>query len=173
MEHIHKSYESATPHSFQEFTNSNKAKILLLRDGFRCRIHGLRKLLMLCTKYHTRECHGHGWNMSTNSWAAFRPKCSFNHRRHLIGSRTVPRKVTNVGRSVERYRWTVTAPLGVHVTVAPTAFTIMPRRTQQLLVTLRATGLSLSNSSFGLLALTGNLGHHVKVPITVGYKSIA
>jgi len=83
MEHIHKSYESAIPHSFQEFTNSNKAQILLLRDGFRCRIHGLRKLLMLCTKYHTRECHGHGWNMSTNSWAAFRPKCSFNHRRAL------------------------------------------------------------------------------------------
>ncbi|KAH9563942.1 hypothetical protein CY35_05G150100 [Sphagnum magellanicum] len=94
---------------------------------------------------------------------------------HLIGSRTVPRKVTNVGISNETYWLTVTAPLGVNVTVAPTTFTIEPGKTQQLLVTLRATetGLSLSNSSFGLLAMTGNLGHLVKVPITVGYKSIA
>ncbi|CAK9227476.1 unnamed protein product [Sphagnum troendelagicum] len=94
---------------------------------------------------------------------------------HLIGSRTVPRKVTNVGISNETYRLTVTAPLGVNVTVAPTTFTIAPGKTKKLLVTLQATetGLSLSNSSFGLLAMTGNLGHVVKVPITVGYKSIA
>jgi hypothetical protein len=94
---------------------------------------------------------------------------------HLIGSRTVPRNVTNVGMSNETYRLTVTAPLGVNVTVAPTTFTIVPGKTQQLLVTLQATetGLSLSNSSFGLLAMTGNLGHLVKVPITVGYRSKA
>jgi hypothetical protein len=77
--------------------------------------------------------------------------------------------------SNETYRLTVTAPLGVNVTVAPTTFTIVPGKTQQLLVTLQATetGLSLSNSSFGLLAMTGNLGHLVKVPITVGYRSKA
>jgi subtilisin family serine protease len=94
---------------------------------------------------------------------------------HLIGSRRVPRNVTNVGTSNETYLLTVTAPRGVNVTVAPTTFTIVPGKTQQLLVTLQATetGLSLSNSSFGLLTLTGNLGHLVKVPITVGYKSIA
>ncbi len=94
---------------------------------------------------------------------------------HLKGSRTVPRKVTNVGMSNETYWLTVTAPLGVNVTVAPTTFTIVPGKTQKLLVTLQATetSLSLSNSSFGLLTMTGNLGHLVKVPITVGYKSIA
>lgn len=91
---------------------------------------------------------------------------------HLIGSRTVPRNVTNVGMSVELYWSTVTAPLGVTVTVAPPLFTIVPGKTRQLLVTLQATETS-SDSSFGLLTLIGNRGHLVKVPITVGYKSIA
>ena len=92
----------------------------------------------------------------------------------LDKTRVVPRTVTNLG-PLETYTAVVNAKVAdVDVTVNPPTFTIAPGATQPITFTLTATkgAVYMNQTSFGRIYLTGNLGHVVKVPITVTYRRV-
>ncbi|XP_024538202.1 subtilisin-like protease SBT2.5 [Selaginella moellendorffii] len=84
----------------------------------------------------------------------------------LGGERRVPRTATSVGAKTEKYRVVVTNPAGVAVSVKPSAFAVDPGRSVSLGILVWARDSS-EEFSFGEMRLVGDLGHTVRLPITV------
>lgn len=77
--------------------------------------------------------------------------------------------------NLETYTVQITQPADIEVTVDPATFTIAPAATQLLTVTVKAlkNSVCVNQTSFGRLDLFGNLGHAVKVPLTVIFKKVS
>nr|GMD82282.1 subtilisin-like protease SBT2.5 [Ipomoea batatas] len=85
---------------------------------------------------------------------------------NLVGSRTVVRRVTNVGGADERYRVIVREPLGVRVSIIPQNFFISAEDSRHLIIVLNATKAT-NSYSFGEMILLGDRSHIVRVPFAV------
>lgn len=85
---------------------------------------------------------------------------------NLVGSRTVVRRVTNVGGADERYRVIVREPLGVRVSIIPQNFFISAEASRHLIIVLNATKAT-NSYSFGEMILLGDRSHIVRVPFAV------
>lgn len=92
---------------------------------------------------------------------------------NLVGTKLVPRTVTNVAPLGETYNITVKNPRDFVVTANPAVFTIgVGRRNKHSIVfTVRATKVSQA-ASFGLITIKGSLGHTVRLPVSVVNKSL-
>jgi len=90
----------------------------------------------------------------------------------LAGTRTITRKVTNVGGWVATYTPTVTGMAGYTVKVSPSSLTIRPGRTKSFTVTFTRTDAPLSAYTGG--QLTWHDGRHsVRVPMVVRPVALA
>ncbi|CAH9079981.1 unnamed protein product [Cuscuta epithymum] len=85
---------------------------------------------------------------------------------NLVGSRTVMRRVTNVGGSDERYRVIMRDPVGVRVSVMPQNFLIRGDASRHLMIVLNATKPT-NAYSFGEMILLGDRNHVVRVPFAI------
>ena len=92
---------------------------------------------------------------------------------NLVGTKLVPRTVTNVAPVAEKYTITITNARDFVVTANPSVFTIgVGRRNKQAIVfTVRATRASQA-SSFARITFTGSLGHVVRIPVSVVNKRL-
>ncbi|CAM6038984.1 unnamed protein product [Sphagnum compactum] len=92
---------------------------------------------------------------------------------NLTGIRVIPRTVTNVANHPENYTITWTDPADVVMAINPTTFSIGigSQKTQVITFTLRATQIS-SFVSFGNIMFKGNLGHTVRIPVSVINKQL-
>jgi hypothetical protein len=89
----------------------------------------------------------------------------------LAGTRTVTRRVTNVG-SAGTYNVAVSAPTGFAVTVTPASFTLATGQTASYTVTVTRTTATLNAYAFG--ALTWSDGSHiVRSPLVVRPVALA
>ncbi|KAG0626069.1 hypothetical protein M758_2G100300 [Ceratodon purpureus] len=92
----------------------------------------------------------------------------------LAKTRVVPRMVKNVG-PLETYTAVINSKnADVDITVDPPTFTIAPGATQLITFTLKAVknAVYVNQTSFGRIYLTGNLGHVVKIPVSVTYRQV-
>jgi subtilisin family serine protease len=89
----------------------------------------------------------------------------------LLGTRIVPRMVTNVASESEMYELTWTNPGNVSLSIVPLTFTVDPMQSQNLTFTLSAT-YTTDITTFGEVLLTGSLGHIVHIPISVMNKTV-
>jgi hypothetical protein len=89
----------------------------------------------------------------------------------LLGTRIVPRMVTNVASESEIYELTWTNPGNVSLSIIPLTFTVNPMQSQNLTFTLSAT-YTTDITTFGEVLLTGSLGHIVHIPISVMNKTV-
>lgn len=92
---------------------------------------------------------------------------------NLVGTKLVPRTVTNVAPLGESYTITITNPGDFVVTANPAVFTIGVglRNKQTITFTVRATKVSQA-SSFGMITMKGSLGHTVRIPVSVVNKKL-
>lgn len=90
---------------------------------------------------------------------------------NLVGTQLVSRTVTNVAALGETYTVTIKNPSDFVVTANPAVFVIGVghRNKQTVVFTVRATKASQA-SSFGMITMTGSLGHVVRVPVSVVNK---
>lgn len=87
----------------------------------------------------------------------------------LKQARVVQRTVTNVAATDEAYSVGMSAPYGVAIRVDPVHFFVAAGQHQVLNVTLTAT-INSTVASFGRIALFGNQGHVVNIPVSVIVK---
>jgi len=91
----------------------------------------------------------------------------------LVGTKLVPRVVTNVAPVAEKYTITIRNPSDFVVTANPAVFTIGVGRAnkQAITFTVRATRASQA-ASFARITITGSLGHVVRIPVSVVNKRL-
>jgi len=92
---------------------------------------------------------------------------------NLIGICVIQRMVTNVANHPKNYIITWTDPADVVMVINPTTFSIGigSQKTQVITFTLRATQIS-SFVSFGNIMFKGNLGHTIRIPISIINKQL-
>ncbi|KAG0587327.1 hypothetical protein KC19_2G156500 [Ceratodon purpureus] len=92
---------------------------------------------------------------------------------NLVGTKLVPRTVTNVAPLGETYTITIRNPGDFVVTANPAVFTIGVglRNKQTIAFTVRATKVSQA-FSFGMITMKGSLGHTVRIPVSVVNKRL-
>ncbi|ONK78988.1 uncharacterized protein A4U43_C01F1720 [Asparagus officinalis] len=88
----------------------------------------------------------------------------------LSGSQSIHRRATNVASSPETYTCSVLPPDGVAVEVQPMIFTVLPRRTQELVIRFNVPHGS-DGFKFGEIVLVGSLNHIVRLPLSVFPKA--
>lgn len=88
----------------------------------------------------------------------------------LNQTRTISRRVKNIGDRNETYGVTWSPPDGVSVKVTPSKFFIMTGETRNLTVRLTAT-VNSSSASFGRIGFYGNRGHVSNVQVSVISKT--
>jgi hypothetical protein len=84
----------------------------------------------------------------------------------VVGTQTVTRTVTNVGKKAETYTAAVSLT-GFNTVVTPASFTINPGASQTYTVQFTTTSAALNSYTFGSLTWNGNQGHVVKSQIAL------
>ncbi len=88
--------------------------------------------------------------------------------RALAGTRTVTRKVKNVGPSNASYKVSVQAPSGVDVTVTPSKLDLKAGETRSYQISFTSNGAAFDKYAFGSLTWSdGRGGHNVRSPLVV------
>ena len=92
---------------------------------------------------------------------------------NLVGTKLVPRTVTNVAPLGETYTITIKNPSDLVVTANPAVFTIGVglRNKRNIIFTVKAIKVS-QGASFGLITMKGSLGHTVRIPVSVVNKRL-
>ena len=90
----------------------------------------------------------------------------------LAGSQTVTRTVTNVGWRTETYSFAFSGS-GLGVAVSPANFTLGPRASQELEITITNLSAPLNAYAGGQLTWTGSMGHVVRIPVVVKPVALA
>ncbi|MGH3507473.1 MAG: S8 family serine peptidase [Nocardioidaceae bacterium] len=86
----------------------------------------------------------------------------------LVGTQTVTRTITNVGRAPERYDATLTGLRGLSAAVDPTRVRLDPGESAEVDITFSAKrGAAYGEFASGALTWSGTRGHNVTSPIVV------
>jgi hypothetical protein len=97
----------------------------------------------------------------------------------LVASRTITRRVTNVGNGFATYRPSIAGMQGFDVTFAPSSLTLAPGQTRSFRVTFTRTSAALNAYTGGQLTLSGGTSkkardqHVVRVPVVLKPVALA
>ena len=89
----------------------------------------------------------------------------------LASSRTVTRRVTNMGETAEAYTATIVAPSGISVQVTPASLSVAPGQSVEFDVTFTHQSGSLDLWRFGSLTWESS-DHNVRMPLAVRPTSV-
>ncbi len=90
----------------------------------------------------------------------------------LAGSQTFTRTVKNVSSTTATYTASVTDLVGVAVAVSPATFTLLPGKSQKLLITLTETAAALNAYVGGYITWSDGT-HSVRIPVVVKPVALA